>query len=90
MTIVTGSSSIKDSFMSNTIKRSNFVFGGLVILNVLTMLLSAIIYGNIVKDTMTLNVETNITIQQFIVSLICYIFTVIIGIGIQIGGGLDE
>lgn len=90
MTIVTASSSIKDSFISKTIKRDNFIFGGLIVLNVIFMILSMIIYGNIAKDTMSPNIEIKITIQQFFVSLTCYIFSVLIGIGIQIGGGMDD
>lgn len=90
MTIVTASSSIKDSFMSKTISKNNFILGGLIVFNVLFMILSMIIYGNIAKDTMSPNIDVNITIQQFIVSLICYIFSAILGLGIQIGGGIDE
>ncbi len=89
MTIVTASSSIKDSFASKTIKKNNFILGGLVVFNVLFMLLSMIIYANIAKDTLSPNIEVNITIQQFIVSLVCYILSVIFGLGIQIGGGID-
>lgn len=90
MTIVTGSSSIKDSFMSKTIKKNNFILGGVTVFNILFMILSMIIYGNITKDILSPNIEFNITIQQFWVSLVCYILSVVFGIGIQIGGGIDE
>lgn len=89
MTIVTASSSIKDSFVSKTIKRNNFILGGLVVFNVLFMLLSMMIYANIAKDTLSPNNEVNITVQQFIVSLTCYILSIVFGLGIQIGGGID-
>lgn len=91
MVIVTGSSSIKDSLISKTIRRNNFILGGVIILNVIGMLCSMITYGNITKDSLSPNVETVvITFQQFIISLICYFILMIFGLGIQIGGGIDE
>lgn len=90
MIIVTGSSSIRDSLISNTIRKNNFILGGLIILNVICMLFSMIIYGNITKDTLS-NIETvAITFQQFIISVICYLILVVLGLGIQVGGGIDE
>lgn len=89
MTIITGSSSIKDSFMSKTIRRKIFISGGVIILNILFMILSMIIYGNITKDIMSSNVINSITIEQFETSVVCYILSVILGLGVQIGGGID-
>lgn len=89
MTIVTASSSIKDSFTSKTIKKNTFILGGLIIFNIIFMMLSMIIYGNIARDTMSPNTEADITIQQFIVSVVCYLLSIILGLGTQIGGGID-
>lgn len=90
MTIVTGSSSIKDSFKSRTIRKNGVIYGGVLTLNILSMILSAIMYANIAKDELALAAKAVITNQQFICSLICYILLVAIGMGIQIGGGIDE
>lgn len=90
MTIVTASSFFKDSFMSKTIKKNNFILGGITVFNIIFIVCSMLIYGNITKDVMTPNIESNITMQQYIVSLVCYILSVIFGFGIQIGGGIDE
>lgn len=91
MIIVTGSSSIRDSLISDTIRKNNYILGGLIIINIICMLCSMIIYGNITKDTLSPAIETAvITFQQFIISLICYVILIIFGLGIQIGGGIDE
>lgn len=91
MIIVTGSSSIRDSLISDTIRKNNYILGGLIIINIICMLCSMIIYGNITKDTLSPAIEpTVITFQQFIISLICYVILIIFGLGIQIGGGIDE
>lgn len=89
MTIVTSSSSIKDVFVSKVISNNKVILSGLVIFNVIFMILSMIIYGNIAKDTLSPNIKVNITFQQFLMSLIFYILSVVLGLGIQIGGGID-
>jgi len=88
MTIVTGSNSIKDSLRSKTIKKRIFILGGAIVFNILFMLLSAIIYGNITKDMITME-TVNIKIRQFQTSVVCYILSIVFGLGIQIGGGID-
>ncbi|MBD5478168.1 MAG: hypothetical protein HDR14_02590 [Lachnospiraceae bacterium] len=90
MTIVTASSSIRDSLMSKTIKKDDYILGGVIVFNILFMLLSIIIYGNITKDTLSPDVKNSITIQQFCFSLVGYILSVLFGLGIQIGGGIDD
>ncbi len=89
MTIVTSSSSIKDVLGSKVINENKGIFGGLLIFNIVFMILSMIIYGNIAKDTLSPNIGQNITFQQFLMSLIFYISSVILGLGVQIGGGID-
>ena len=91
MTIVTASSSIRDSFMSKTIKKNNFILGGVTIFNVIFMILCMIIYANITKDTISSpDTKNSITNQQFWFSLICYLLSFAFGLGIQMGGGIDE
>lgn len=90
MTIVTASNSIKESFMSKTIRKKNYIIGGLLIFNVAFIVFSMIIYGNIVKDLMSPDIEAKITNPQFVFSLAFYILSVILGLGIQVGGGIDE
>lgn len=90
MTIVTASSSIRDSLMSKTIKKNNYILGGVIVFNILFMLLSFEIYGSITEDMLSADAKAFITIQQFWFALVCYIFSVLFGLGIQIGGGIDD
>lgn len=76
--------------MSKTIKKDDYILGGVIVFNILFMLLSIIIYGNITKDTLSPDVKNSITIQQFCFSLVGYILSVLFGLGIQIGGGIDD
>lgn len=63
--------------------------GGLSVINTILIALSIVIYANIAKDMLSLNIASSITYQQFLMSLIFYILSVILGLGIQIGGGID-
>lgn len=88
MAIVTSSTSIRDAFSSEVITKDNLIFGGFVIFNFIIIVLSIVLYGNITSTLLSGN-TLSITLKQFRVSVFLYIFSIILGFGIQVGGGID-
>lgn len=88
MAIVTSSTSIRDAFSSKVIRKDNLIFGGLVTFNIVIIVLSMLLYGNLTSASLSTNTQS-VTLKQFAVSVFLYSFSIILGFGIQVGGGID-
>lgn len=89
MTIVLVANNIKDLIEAHILKRSKILYDILITLNVLNIIFSVLFSAGASFVELSNNKRTQPELKQFCFVIITYVIAVLMGLAVQIGGGID-
>lgn len=89
MTIVLSATSIKGCFEGKILRKNPKIFWLILISNIAIIFISVLIYGIMEYDSIATTTENISKEKPFILFVILYLLSFILGLLVQIGGGID-